>query len=95
MVRRSHRRPLVAFVAGIGRDIGSKRRETDTEPRVRVEKENFTSGRESEKMARAAREELVSLKRGEKEEEEEIIDSFIFVCVCVCVSVFVRVDLNC
>jgi len=33
-------------------------------------------------MARAAREELVSLKRGEKEEEEEIIDSFIFVCVC-------------
>lgn len=96
MVRRSHRRPLVAIVAGIGRDIGSKRRETDTEPRVRVEKANFTSGRESEKMARAAREELVSLKkRGEKEEEEEIIDSFIFVCVCVCVSVFVRVDLNC
>ena len=47
-------------------------------------------------MARAAREELVSLKkRGEKEEDEEIIDSFIFVCVCVCVSVFVRVDLNC
>ena len=34
-------------------------------------------------MARAAREELVSLKkRGEKEEKEEIIISFIFVCVC-------------
>jgi hypothetical protein len=47
-------------------------------------------------MARAAREELVSLKKRDgKEEEEEIIDSFIFVCVCVCVSVFVRVDLNC
>ena len=82
---------LLCVCAGIGRDIGSKsthNKETDTEPRVRVEKANFTSGRESEKMARAAREELVSLKkRGEKEEEEEIIDSFIFVCVCVCVLV--------
>ena len=39
-------------------------------------------------MARAAREELVSLKKRDgKEEEEEIIDSFIFVCVCVCVLV--------
>ena len=36
-------------------------------------------------MARAAREELVSLKKRDgKEEEEKIIDSFIFVCVCVC-----------
>ena len=42
-------------------------------------------------MARAAREELVSLKRGEKEEEEEIIDSFIFVCVCVLVCLFVLI----
>ena len=43
-------------------------------------------------MARAAREELVSLKkRGEKEEEEEIIDGFIFVCVCVLVCLFVLI----
>ena len=43
-------------------------------------------------MARAAREELVSLKkRGDKKEEEEIIDSFIFVCVCVLVCLFVLI----
>ena len=42
-------------------------------------------------MARAAREELVSLIRGKKRRRGGIIDSFKFVCVCVLVCLFVLI----